>query len=353
MSPSVSIVRIGLSCPLGLRSATAFATMKAKLNVFEFDERLPSATVSRLSVLDERASRTERMSALTRHALEDLLTEPADAPWPASLPTYLSLPGELSGAPYEVDTVAQSVFELVRARAGARAELARERVAWSGRAGVFELVRQAASLLLEGRAPLALVGGVDSIVDPGSLRRLESQGWLLDARNRDGRIPGEAACFLLLAAPGVTGWRRRADLSALELDRDEACFVSYRGGGSNNHGEGLGRCLARLRRASPGRCDVLLSAQPSESYWSRELSHAYLRNAELMPEPMRSINVADRLGDLGSAAGAVALARAVDRFSPRPWELHADASVVIYGVSDRGEVGAARLERPLPSGGRG
>ena len=109
MSAAAAIVRTSLACPLGLRATMAIAAMKAELNHFELDEGLPDATISRLSLLDERATRSERMLALAQYALRDLFAAPPEAPWPVTLPTFLSLPAAEAGDAYDADALALTV----------------------------------------------------------------------------------------------------------------------------------------------------------------------------------------------------------------------------------------------------
>lgn len=106
--------------------------------------------------------------------------------------------------------------------------------------------------------------------------------------------------------------------------------------------------FAQLRASTPARADIVVSAQPQQRWWAREFAHAYLRNAALLPEPLRTTSPGLGLGELGAAAAAAALAAAV-------WELHPlvarpGASVheraLVYACADEGSQGACLLRSP-------
>jgi len=91
-----------------------------------------------------------------------------------------------------------------------------------------------------------------------------------------------------------------------------------------------------------GSVDAVVSAQSIEGFWGRELSYAYLRNVEFMPEPFYERAVGSECGDTGAAAGAVALVRAIDGLYAHPGARARD-SALVYGVSDHGAVGGCVL----------
>src|SRR5690606_10709002 len=109
--------------------------------------------------------------------------------------------------------------------------------------------------------------------------------------------------------------------------------------------EGLTGLFARLREAHHGwRADVVYSCQPSENFWGREFTMAYLRNPELIPEPLRVEQLCDELGDCGAATPALHLAFAGLRCSRGD----ALARALIYGESDDGALGACLIEAGEP-----
>jgi 3-oxoacyl-[acyl-carrier-protein] synthase-1 len=106
-------------------------------------------------------------------------------------------------------------------------------------------------------------------------------------------------------------------------------------------GEGLTRLFGELRAAHPDwRADAVYSSQPGTNHWGREFKLAALRNASLLPEPMRYTSLHGELGDCGSASAPMQLAFALLRFA-RGDVLR---RVLIYGESDDGALGACLLE---------
>src|SRR5690606_2745134 len=126
---------------------------------------------------------------------------------PPATPVLLALPERHGDA--EVD--ARALSEVIRAElvalAGVQPIFPRGGVTRRGRAGVFAALDRAGELLRRGEHRLALVGAVDSLVDPATVRQLSDRGLLLSRANLDGRIVGEAAGFLLVERPGAAGER--------------------------------------------------------------------------------------------------------------------------------------------------
>ncbi|GEM_PF-929900 len=213
-----------------------------------------------------------------------------------------------------------------------------------GRGGWFAGLRHAMELLEAGE-PLVALGAVDSDCDSRSLQRLHKRNALLGEHNPDGRIPGEAAAFLLLArrdVPRQIAARPWAWIRDCHVDAEQRHLMQPH----STKGEGLARLYRKLREANPNwRADAIDSAQPSGTHWARSFQMAYLRNAEIMPEPLTVRGVGDALGDCGAATPALLTAFAGLRFS-RGDEAR---RVLLYGESDDGGMGACLLEAGEPS----
>ena len=338
--PTAYLGAVGLACPVGLRSAPALAALRA--GVTPFQRLSDGSTVSRLPTMRAGLSRSRRMQALLRHAAEEALGS-LRLERDAAVPTYVCLPEVDSGADYAESAVLDGLLE-----AAARAEAGRLTLvstARSGRAGAFEALERAVALVADDSAALALIFAVDSVVDPQSLERLTQSGRLLDDHHTDGRVPGEAAAALLVTTNAALARPDQfARLTATAVERDAECFASFVDGASLNRATGLTRLFQRLRSGLTERAGAVISAQPSEGYWGREISFAYLRNEPMMPEPLYAASSSTSLGDAGAAAGAVALHMAIDelrgcaltRRTARP-------SAIVYGISDRGAFGGCTL----------
>lgn len=342
MSSALASIRgVGLACPLGLTSRAALAAMRAGISRFrEVDDFVgPGGSVRAcmLAQLGSDRARTERAAELARHALTEAVAglDPADA-----LPCFLALPEPDVGPRIDLDGLLDRLAEV---RAGASApvplDVRPDRIVAAGRAGVFAALERALALLSGGQEQFALIGGVDSLVDPETLDALAEQDRLLGRTNLDGIIPGEAAAFLLLSRP-VPAERRRApaQLAAIAMAHEPLPFAKKCD--RLSAAEGLAAAFRRLRAAVPDRVERVYAGATGESYFGREFAHAYLRNAPLMPEPLRCEPVSDALGDLGAAAGAVCLVQAASRPGAGP--------ALVYASSDSGLVGAAAVAQLRP-----
>lgn len=340
----LSIAGASLVCPLGLYSQAALAAMRAGISRFErLDE--PEATVSRLARVAPTATRGERMIALTRYALSEIGKSIKQYKL-YSLPVFLALPEKDSSARYDELALIDVLKQELIAHAELQPVLPFECVSFCDRAGLFRALNRAARFLQQEHYPAALVGGIDSLVDPETLSELAARGCLLGGTNLDGRIPSEAAGFFLVQPPQYRGPHPAlARILAVEEDQDLKPYSQVQAGEALTNAEGLTRVFHRLSRFYQARTDGVFSAQPGEGFWGREFSYAYLRNAALMPEPLRMESVGSEIGDTGAAAGGVALLRAIASFCPPKWSCQpACASALVYGSSDSGAIGACLIE---------
>lgn len=335
MTPPIAVVGLGLACPVGWRSSSALTAMRAGVTRFtEVGELVgPGGPVraSMLASLDPAATRTARATAFARAALREAVADltPGERP----LPCFLALPGPGPGPRLDLDALRRDLVDV--APGAARLDL--RRTTETGRAGIFSALLAATKLLHgPGDERLALVGGLDSLVDPHTLADLADHNRLLGRSNLDGILPGEGAAFLLLARPGPP---RRALAHILTTAIADEPIPFVRAGDRLSASDGLTEAFKKLRDGHPDRVAELFAGTTGEAYFGRELSHAYLRNVALMPEPMRCTSTYAALGDTGAAAGAIALVQAIA-------SLTANRTALAYASSDTGPVGAALLTRP-------
>ncbi|MFY2556804.1 3-oxoacyl-ACP synthase [Corallococcus terminator] len=336
------VVGVGLCTPIGTTTHLTLASLRAGLVRFAEtqveDDLGEPVRASRLSLLDIASTRTERMSALARQALVGVKPVLERLPPRARVPVYLGLPESGLGAQVEQ---AALVSALLGAGEG-RLELAK--VHEGGRAAFFEALATATRDLQSGRAgALALVGAVDSLGDEASLEALSKARLHLGRQNPDGRIPGEAAGFVALTRPGAS---KSLGLEETGVVLGTALAVEPRPFARTEPGlaEGLTEALRSVRGdgvMGGRRVDGVLACQPGETWWGTEFSRAYLRNAGLMPEPLRVYLSGEGLGDAGAGAGPVMLGVALHRAR---WREPAARRTLIYGSADGGRVGACVVE---------
>lgn len=342
----VAIIGLGLCTPLGLTArATQVELAAGTVRFFETDVLDGAGEPVRASVLkllEPRLSRTERMVSLAMTALRDAMKD-ATRPGLERLPLLLALPEPGSGAPFEVEGVLGSLQGVA---APVRLVVSKDSLFQEGRAGFFHALAEASRLLDSRRASWVLVGGVDSMCDRESLAHHARTGRSLGPSTRDGILPGEGAGFILLTT-GATASQRRLEthgwVVGCSRSREPSSFLQRQ----PQLAEGLTDAFRQLRlhpRVGARRVDHVLSCQTGETFWAREFNYAYLRNASLMPEPLTMGLIAESLGDVGAAAGAIQLGRALyllGRLEKEPGET---ARVLVYGCSDAGHVGGCVVE---------
>ncbi|PTL77207.1 3-oxoacyl-ACP synthase [Vitiosangium sp. GDMCC 1.1324] len=335
------VVGLGLCTPVGTSTHMTLASLRAGLVRFSrtevLDEVAEPVRASRLSLLDDSLTRTQRMAALARQALAGVRPLLDTLP-PGRVPLYLGLPEAGLGARLDQEALVGALL----AETEGRLEVVK--VHESGRAAFFEALASAQKDLHSGRAgALALVGAVDSLADTASLKALVGARLHLGRRNPDGRIPGEAAGFVAMARPGAPKSLKLEATGVLlgtALAMEPKPF-SQRG---PSLAEGLTEVLHALRRnavTGARRVDAVLACQPGDSFWGTEFTRAYLRNAALMPEPLRVHVAGEGLGDAGAGAGPVMLGVALHRAR---WRQPSARRTLVYGSADGGRVGACIVE---------
>ncbi len=348
MTTEARVLAHGLACPLGLRAGAALAALHAGISRFTESEQVvdaagDAARGAMLRQLDPAASRTERAVFFARHAFSEV-ARPLASSGLAVLPCFLAWPEPGFGPALDLGLVQRGLAEVARAAGGAYTlELRPERLFAAGRAGAFAAVRAALDAFERDDCRIAVVGGLDSRVDPSTLRALADADRLLGRRNPDGLLPGEGAAFLVLVSPrAATTDRTLARLTGFALAREP----HPRGHGGPYVGDGLTGVFRALQVRHPGRVDVVFSAQTGEGCYGRAFAYAYLRAAALMPEPLRQVVLGALLGDAGAAAGAIALAAAVAglHFGPQPGQPTRYRTALVYGESDDGTVGGSIVE---------
>ncbi|PRQ03420.1 3-oxoacyl-(acyl carrier protein) synthase [Enhygromyxa salina] len=340
MNEEIDVLALGMATPLGLSSRATLAALRAGFAAHEEIDEVEdlsgeSVTACRLEQPDPGSGRIERACFFASHALTELLSW---QPWTSPPAVFLATPEPTQAQDFEAATLWTSLC-----RSFGHTSLASTTTMLPfGRAGLFHALAQARAQLCAGTIDLALVGGADSLVTTEDVQRLARANALLGKTNQDGLIPGEGAAFFLLARRGARA--AVAAIEALALDREP----EPRNTGAPPRAVGLTRAFAQVRVNQAARPDVVVTALPPQRWWGREFSHAYLRNAALMPEPLVTVAPSVALGDLGAAAGAVALGVGF-------WQLHPIVPrrgrtglerALVYGCADEGTIGVCLLRSP-------
>ncbi|WAS97363.1 3-oxoacyl-ACP synthase [Nannocystis punicea] len=338
----MNVMGLTLATPLGLTAAATQRACAAGISRAALLEDHPHRpTAVRLTSLPDLFNREDRMRALLWRNLAPLAAL-LPALGDARVPCLLALPE------------ADSTFVLRRWLTGVRGgpKLAGLEISCfeAGRIGFFRCLAAAREVLAETRVPKwVVVGAVDSLVDPATLEALAADGRLLGDRNPDGIIPGEAAGFVVLANTAAVARAR-----TLVLARIAALAEAREPLPAWERGPYTGQALTEVFRAlrhhaalRGRRADRVLTCQPGETFWAHEFAAAYLRNAEMMPEPLDHCGLDGSLGEVGSAAGICQLALALHAFAPSPWLRRAPLRrVVLHGASEAGAYAGCLLVHP-------
>lgn len=302
-----------------------------------------SLTVHQAPLLTEGFEGKVRLLRLAHAGLANLQHQVPDAPWTyARTAFYLSLPDplrvhsglaliedeedrqrlteeaqEAEDEPLDEEMPSDLLEKAVRL-SGWRGELSLQFVTTSGHTGVAEALHAAATDLHNGDVELAVVGGLDSLLNGDTLWWLASRGRLKTPNAPAGLQPGEAGVFLLLELwqnAKVRGAQIFGILKDLSFGAEPKSLIEA-------HvplGFGLEELLAPLAK-SAGWAERhivwIITDQNGEMYRATEWGNALVRlvaNCKAFEDPVLWYPAAS-FGDTGAASGAISLCMASSAF---------------------------------------
>lgn len=331
MKVRATILGFAAATPLGYSLEATLAAMGADLSVFSDSpaRALSGEPAPASCLIDPTLPAAERLVRLFAHGLADLLALLG--------PLGIERPPVLLGMPAHLDAGTLARLDTLLHDRGLDAP-ANARFAY-GRASTFAAMSHAVKLLHGGGHPCVVVGGVDSLCAPATIEALAHARRVLEPFT-EGTVPGEAATFVVLAP---------ADAPALDPDRGLWLEDVAVGRGpsfleaTTVNADALTQVLHRLAGNSAGRAHRVVAAHSGEGYFARSFSLACLRAVDLMPEPLQVALTADKVGDIGAAAGPLGLAFAAYQMANDLRQEPAPRRAIVYTESDGGEVGAALL----------
>jgi 3-oxoacyl-[acyl-carrier-protein] synthase-1 len=205
-----------------------------------------------------------------------------------------------------------------------------------GRASGFAALAAARQLVSLGTYRAVLVGGVDSLCSPEGIEQLIRADRILGPYC-EGTIPGEAAVLALVTRsddPAVNPVLA-VQLEHVALRREQQPFTRN----EQISSEALTAVFRTFREAGATRVNRIIAAHSGEGYFGRSFAHAYLRETEVMPEPLDLEQIADCTGDVGAAASLMGLA--LGTYLMARDARRGGGRALIYTESDGGETGAA------------
>ncbi len=225
------------------------------------------------------------------------------------------------------------------------------RVLLSGRTAAIEAIQLAYDYLYQSDVPYVLIGGSDTYHNDALINKLDLDGRLLSSGNSDGFAPGEAAAFLLLT--------RQPELAQVHNDRIIGIHkpavtmeIGHLYSDKTYHGDGLSNAFrlalenSNSDNANEAIC-YIYSSMNGESYWSRELGVACIRNSNAMSKELTIIHPADCYGDVGAATGSLLIALAADNLYNNPQ----NRRHLVYCSSDTEKRSAVVVEAVIHRGG--
>jgi len=347
---AICVSGLGLATSLGLDAVTACAAARAGLVraseidyypvVSPEDGSVGALVGHRLPEITKGFEGFARLLRIAQAALGDLQQQVPNEPW-ASTPTgfYLSLADTrriCTGANLVADLEAQKEMttdwentpiddELPQRLLHSAAKHNRWRgepsirfTSWAGATGVAEAMNAAMDDLREKKVELAVVGGIDSLLDEDTLGWLDATRRLKDPGMPVGLQPGEGGAFLLLelteraiarAAPPLA-W-----LDSVVFTKESRPLFS----GEPPLGDGLADLLLGMSQAAGWR-DFrpmwLITDQNGETCRAMEWGYAVVRTADRLQVLSSAIlwYPAASFGDTGAATGAIAATAAVAAF---------------------------------------
>jgi uncharacterized protein (TIGR02270 family) len=216
-----------------------------------------------------------------------------------------------------------------------------------GESGFIQALQEAAELLRQRRVEQCIVGGVDSLVEPEVVRQLDALRLLKSPSNPVGCIPGEAAAFLRLEAPGAA-LRRKAPIEALLDSPRRQAEPFHRKSGQPALGMALASCIGATlgpARGHDAQVGLVIAGLNGDAYRAQDWGHALirLRGEGLLEAGLPEWYPAFPFGEAGSVMGPLGVAMAACGFA-RAYT--PPGTTLLWVGSDTGERGALRIHAP-------
>lgn len=341
LSPTLHVGGAGAVTPAGLTAPQTCAAIRAALSAFE--EEIVSEPFGASQIVARvpahwrlRRNPGEWLVNMAARALaEALATGTATA---AETAVFLTPPESWRAHPAYEDLPPARFLAAVLDAAGGRFHPA-SRALDGGAAAGIGLLPHIAAATARGGAAQALVGGVDSLVNPVDLARLGRAGRLKGDDNAQGLVPGEGAVFVRLTP--VPEAASRAEVLGVGSAQEQDPVASPR------YSQGVA-ILAALREAvagpGPTEPDVVfvVSNGNGERYaaWEALIARPrfYRTHRAVMPTAYPAMTV----GETGAAGGALALMLAADSFASG----YAPGPLAMLELASDGGLRAAAVIRP-------
>jgi 3-oxoacyl-[acyl-carrier-protein] synthase-1 len=348
-SVALAVTGIGMVTPLGLDAWESCASLRAGLSLMQdldvtvendwFDD-VPVVGCPVSGLTDELLG-LARWTRLAGRALEDLLEKSAlDRESLARLALWIALPPP--DRPGTDERLGRELARRLEERLAIAGLAQRARVIPEGHAAAIKALAEAREQISAGAIDGAIVGGVDSLIEPETLEGLLAAKRLKTEDHVDGMIPGEAAAFFLVEKPERAAARKARVLARIDgvgLGEEEHTIDSDQPSAATGLSDAIEAALLDVpkRGATTG---LLVGDLTGESYRAKEFGTMVSRALSHLEQQWTLWHPADGIGDTGAASAAVATcmaARAIERG-------HAPgARALVFAGSDHGLRGAVSL----------
>lgn len=331
----LSVIASGLLTPLGDSPKRVLAAINAEVSAYggstycnRWSHPMTVAQIPEVALAPltpevkalNLASRKLRLYRLAVPALRQVLDFP-DAP---NIPLFLAGPEVL---PNQAAPIMGDLVALIAQHSGLPIDISMSRYFASGRAGVLQTLQLAFQFFEQTSHNYALIGGVDSFVDPATLAFLDAENRVLAEDVIDGFAPSEGAGFMVLARPSKHNDQR------VKLYRPGiSSEPGHKYGTAPNLGAGLsGAIAAAIQSGSGGKVGAVISSMNGESYFAKEFGVSMVRHSRHFSTQWHHHHPADCVGDLGAAFGMLGLCLGASKAAAMP-----ESQVLVYGASDTG-----------------
>ncbi|NIA00892.1 hypothetical protein [Massilia sp. CCM 8734] len=312
---SMLVAAAGLCCAVGYQLDAAQCAMRANLDHFQESNFYTfSSKPIVAAMLPDSIYGNERAQRWIEYAIRDCMTQMKE---PTSLfdtartaiimlVADQSRPHSDSAISAEnmcivMKSLAQEIFQSDKEKT---ANLHNFTVLTEGRAGLGMALFKAAQILINEDIDQVLLIGVDSYLNAADINSNLHQNRLCTTENSDGFVPGEAAAALLLCRTisGSNGLHIRGVGIAHEPGRHDGSIPC--------RSQGL---TAAIRAACgqanihPTDLDFYINDQNGESFFSQDSTNALMR-VMFGGGKLVHLTLADKIGDVGAAAGPSMLA---------------------------------------------
>lgn len=340
----IVVIGCGGRTPLGFDRAASAAAVRAGIpaladHPYMIDRFGSPMQVARDYGIDPLLTGGERLVQLAvpaaREALLPVRNHAQLFPARLLLCTGEPRPGQSDGYAQQIVAALQ---ENLGALVGSVAHLAR------GHAGGVLALALGAQAIHEGHTRLALVGGVESYLQPDTLEWLDDREQLHSEKNLWGFRPGEAASFVLLCRLDLArslGIQPLLELSAVGYGRERNLIKTE----DICLGDGLSEAFRMTSQSAPRAvpADRILCDMNGERYRGIEYGFAAIKNRELFRNAAQFETPADCWGDVGAASGPLYVCLAAESEARN----HAKGPhTLIWASSEHGLRAAALLSRP-------